>query len=111
MKVVKLVVRNSMRRKLRTVLTIIGIALAVMAFGLIRTFIHAWYAGARAAQPDRLITRHSANIIFDLPISYKEQLDQIDGVKQVTYANWFGAYYVDPKKLLPYNCHRTQYVF
>ncbi len=96
MKVMKLITKNALRHKLRTFLTILGLALAVMAFGLIRTFINAWYAGARAAAPDRLITRNSVSIIFGLPLSYKEQLMKIEGIDDVTYANWFGGYYVDP---------------
>ncbi len=96
MKVLKLVSKNAFRRKLRTFLTILGLSLAVMAFGLIRTFINAWYAGARAAAPDRLITRHAVSIVFELPIAYKEQLLKIGGVEDVTHANWFGGYYVDP---------------
>jgi putative ABC transport system permease protein len=101
MKVLKLVGKNSFRRKLRTFLTIIGLALAVMAFGLIRTFISAWYAGARAAAPDRLITRHSVSIIFTLPLAYKDQLEKIDGVEKVTYAAWFGGVYIDAKNFFP----------
>ncbi len=97
MKLLKLIVKNSMRHKLRTFLTILGLALAVMAFGLIRTFINAWYAGARAASPDRIITRHSASIMFELPLAYKDQILKVDGVENVTYGNWFGGYYIDPK--------------
>ena len=92
-----IIIRNSFRHKLRTGLTIAGLAVAVMAFGLIRTVISAWYAGAEAAAPDRLITRNAVNIIFPLPLSYKDQIEKIDGVKQVTWANWFGGIYVDPK--------------
>jgi putative ABC transport system permease protein len=101
MKVVKLIARNSMRRKLRTFLTILGLALAVMAFGLIRTFINAWYAGARSAQPDRLATRHAVSIIFDLPLAYKDQIMKIGGVEDVTYAIWFAGVYIDPKNMFP----------
>jgi putative ABC transport system permease protein len=97
MKVFKLIARNALRHKLRTFLTILGLALAVMAFGLIRTFISAWYAGAQASAPDRLITRSLISIIFTLPLAYEEQLTKIDGVKEVAYANWFGGIYVDPK--------------
>lgn len=96
MKILKLVRKNAFRHKLRTFLTILGLALAVMAFGLIRTFIGAWYAGADAASPDRLICRHAVSVIFSLPLAYREQLLKIDGVEEVTYANWFGGYYVDP---------------
>jgi len=95
--VLKLIFRNALRHKLRTFLTILGLALAVMAFGLIRTFITAWYAGAEASAPDRLVTRSAVSIIFTLPLSYKEQIEKIEGVKDVTYALWFGGIYVDPK--------------
>ncbi|MCP4570049.1 MAG: FtsX-like permease family protein [FCB group bacterium] len=101
MKLIKLISRNSLRRPLRTFLTILGIALAVMAFGLIRTFIVAWYAGARAAAPDRIITRHAVSIVFELPLAYKDQLQKIDGVKKVTYASWFAGIYIDPKNFFP----------
>nr|MBN2276466.1 ABC transporter permease [candidate division Zixibacteria bacterium] len=101
MKVFKLIFKNAARRKLRAFLTILGIALAVMAFGLIRTFIDAWYAGARAAQPDRLVTRHAVSIVFDLPIAYKDQILSIDGVEDVTYAIWFGGIYIDPSNFFP----------
>jgi len=96
MKILKLVSKNAFRHRLRTFLTVLGLALAVMAFGLIRTFINAWYAGAEAASPDRLVTRHAVSIIFSLPLAYKEQLMKVEGVEDVTYANWFGGYYVDP---------------
>ncbi|MBK7092993.1 MAG: ABC transporter permease [bacterium] len=90
-----LIYRNSFRHKLRTILTIVGLAVAVMAFGLIRTVVDAWYAGVEASAPDRLITRSSISITFTLPLSYKEQIEKIEGIKAVTYANWFGGVYVD----------------
>ncbi len=93
----KLILRNSFRHKLRTALTIVGLAVAVMAFGLIRTVVDAWYAGVEASAPDRLVTRSSVSIIFTLPLAYRDQIAKVDGVKQVTYANWFGGIYVDPK--------------
>jgi len=97
MKVLKLITKNAGRHKLRTILTVLGLALAVMAFGLIRTFIDAWYAGARASAPDRLVTRHAVSIIFTLPVAYKEQILQVEGVKDITFGSWFGGIYIDPK--------------
>ncbi|MCI0531773.1 MAG: ABC transporter permease [candidate division Zixibacteria bacterium] len=97
MKFIKLIIRNAFRRKLRTVLTILGLALAVMAFGLIRTFITAWFAQANASAPDRLVSRNAVSIIFPLPLAYMEQIQKIEGVKEVTYANWFGGIYIDPQ--------------
>jgi putative ABC transport system permease protein len=97
MKVLRLIRKNSWRHRLRTSLTVLGIALAVMAFGLIRTFIAAWYSQAEVAAPDRLVTRHAVSIVFDLPLAHKEQILKVDGVEGVTYANWFGGIYIDPK--------------
>jgi putative ABC transport system permease protein len=101
MKVLRLVTKNAWRHKLRTSLTILGLALAVMAFGLILTFVKAWYAGSRAAAPDRLITRHAVSITFELPLAYSEQLLKIEGVEAVTHANWFGGIYIDPGNFFP----------
>jgi putative ABC transport system permease protein len=97
MKVLRLIIKNAGRHKLRTFLTILGLGLAVMAFGLIRTFIDAWYAGARAASPDRLVTRHAVSFTFPLPLAYEEQILKVEGVKDITYGTWFGGIYVDAK--------------
>lgn len=98
MKILKLAIKNAGRHKLRTGLTIVGLAVAVMAFGLIRTVIDAWYAGAEASAPDRLVSRNAVNIIFPLPLSYKDQIAKVPGVEKITYAHWTGAYYIDPKQ-------------
>ncbi len=94
--VVSLIIRNALRHRLRTFLTILGIAVAVMAFGMIRTVIAAWYYGVEGSAPDRLVTRNAMSITFTLPLSYRDQILKIDGVKQVTWANWFNGTYIDP---------------
>jgi putative ABC transport system permease protein len=84
-----------LRHKLRTFLTILGIGIAVMAFGLLRTVVTAWYAGMEASAANRLITRQAVSFIFPLPYSYKEQIAKVPGVQNVTYMNWFGGTYID----------------
>ena len=93
----KLLVRNAFRHKLRTSLTILSITIAILAFGLLRTFIGAWYAGAKASSAARLVTRNSISLIFSLPLSYKDKIRQIDGVKEVSWGNWFGGIYIEEK--------------
>ena len=93
----KLLLRNAFRHKLRTSLTILSITIALLAFGLLRTFIGAWYAGAEATSANRLVARNAVSLIFPLPLSYKEKIRQVDGVKQVSYGNWFGGIYIDEK--------------
>jgi putative ABC transport system permease protein len=61
MELLKLVMRNTLRHKLRSILTVLGIAIAVMAFALLRTVVTAWYAGVEASAANRLITRHAVS--------------------------------------------------
>ena len=97
MYILKLIFKNAFRHKLRTWLTILGITIAILAFGLLRTVISAWYAGVEASSASRLVTRNSISIIFTLPLSYKERIRQIDGVNIVSWGNWFGGIYIDEK--------------
>ena len=95
--ILKILIRNGFRHKLRTLLTILGITVAILAFGLLRTFINAWYSGVEASSASRLVTRNSISLIFTLPFSYKEKIRQIDGVRIVSWGNWFGGIYIDEK--------------
>lgn len=95
MKTIKLAIKNLFRHKLRTSLTILGIAVAIMAFGLIRTVITSWNYGVEAASAERLITRHAVSFTFPLPYSYYSRLSRVPGVKDVSFACWFGGVYKD----------------
>jgi putative ABC transport system permease protein len=95
MKVLKLIFKNALRHKLRTTLTILGIAIAIIAFGLLRTVVTAWYVGIEGSQADRLVTRHAVSFIFPLPYSYLDKIKKVPGVDKVTYFNWFGGVYKD----------------
>ncbi len=101
MHIPKLVFKNSFRHKLRTFLTILGITVAILAFGLLRTVISAWYAGVEASSANRLVTRNAISLVFSLPLSYKDKIRQIPGVKIVSYGNWFGGVYIDEKNFFP----------
>ena len=97
MHVLKLIFKNSFRHKLRTLLTVLGVSVAILAFGLLRTVIDAWYAGVEASSANRLVTRNAISLIFPLPLSYKEKIRQIEGVQSVSYGTWFGGIYIDEK--------------
>ena len=96
-----LVLRNAFRHKLRTLLTILGIVIAIASFGVLRTIVDAWYAGANASSSARLVTRSSVSLVFPLPITYAEKLRQVEGVKSVAWANWFGGVYVSERNFFP----------
>jgi len=101
MYLLKLVLRNALRHKLRTGLTVLGLVVAVLAFGLLQTVVQAWYAGAEAASATRLITRNSISLVFPMPLTYGEKIRQLPGVGAVSYANWFGGVYITEKNFFP----------
>jgi putative ABC transport system permease protein len=93
----KLVFKNIFRAKLRSTLTLVGLIVAIVAFGLLQTVVDAWYAGANASSASRMISRNSISLVFALPLSYKDKVRAIDGVKSVSYSNWFGGIWKEPR--------------
>jgi putative ABC transport system permease protein len=95
-----LVRKNLFRRKLRAALMIVSILIAFMIFGVLAGFYRAFTAGEDRAAADRLITVNKINFTQPMPIAYFNRVRAVDGVRQVTFANWFGGYYQDPKNFL-----------
>lgn len=107
----KLVLRNALRHRLRSGLTALGIVVAILAFGVLRTVVDAWYAGAAAASATRLVTRNAISLVFPLPLTYMGKIRQIDGVKSVSHANWFGGVYITEKNFFPQFAVQAQSYF
>lgn len=97
----KLLLKNAFRHKLRTTLTMVGLIVAVCAFGLLRTIVDAWYAGVESSSSTRLITRSNISLTFALPLNYAQRLKAVDGVRQVSWANWFGGVYITERNFFP----------
>ncbi|MFC4157850.1 ABC transporter permease [Chitinimonas lacunae] len=95
--VLRMAFKNCLRHRLRALLTLAGLMVAILAFGLLRTVVAAWYSGADAASDKRLITRNATSLVFSLPIAYGERLRAIEGVSRVSWANWFGGIYIEEK--------------
>ncbi|NRR33429.1 ABC transporter permease [Oxalobacteraceae bacterium] len=93
----RLIIKNALRHKLRTTLTVLGLVVATLSFGLLQTVVDAWYAGAEGAANTTLITRNKTSLVFPLPLSYQSKIRAVEGVTGVGYANWFGGVYQDPK--------------
>jgi putative ABC transport system permease protein len=95
MHILKLIFKNLLRHKLRSLLTMLGIAFAVLVFGFMRTVISSWNAGVQASQANRLVTVQSVSFIYPLPLSYLSKIQAVPGVREVSYANWFSGVYID----------------
>jgi putative ABC transport system permease protein len=96
-----LVARNVLRNRLRTSLTLIGLAVAILAFGLLQTVVKTWYLGVDNAAPSRLLTRNAVSVALPLPQTYYKRISALEGVRSVTYMSWFGGVYKDPKNFFP----------
>lgn len=101
MYLLKLILRNALRHKLRTLLTVLGLLVAILSFGLLQTVVDAWYTGANSAAPDRLVTRSAVSLMVPLPIHYRDKIRAVDGVRSVASANWFAGVYQEPKNFFP----------
>ncbi len=101
MKHLRLVLANLRRKKLRTALTFGSFAVALFLFGLLATIHAVFYQGLEVAGVDRLVVINKVSLIQPLPLSYRDRLLQIPGVRAVTYANWFGGVYQDEKNFFP----------
>ena len=93
----RLVLRNVFRARLRAGLTILGLVIAILAFGLLQTVVRAWYAGTDMSSAARLFTRNSISLTFSMPLYYRERIAAVPGVKSVGISNWFGGIWREPQ--------------
>jgi putative ABC transport system permease protein len=91
MQLSSLATRNVLRNRFRTIATIIGVAVAILAFVLLRTVVTSWSEGAEYAAKDRIGTRHKVSFIMTLPLRYVAEVEQTAGVKRAMGSTWFGA--------------------
>lgn len=101
MELIKLILRNVFRHKLRSALTIVGVAVAMLAFGVLRTLVGAWYVGVEASSENRLVTRNKISLIYSMPVAYKTKILQVAGVTGIAYGIWYGGIYKDKKNFFP----------
>src|SRR5262245_13528131 len=87
----KLVLVNLGRNKRRTILTMLSVVVALFLFCGLRGVLDTLEASIKVGSETRLVTRNRISLIFPLPLSYRDRIAAIPGVKQVSYANWFGG--------------------
>jgi putative ABC transport system permease protein len=89
-------IKNSLRNRRRSALTIGSIAVSLCLLGVLFAMYRAMFlAEATPAQALRLITRHRVSLTQAMPIAYRQKIEQIPGVRQVMVWQWFGGTYKD----------------
>jgi putative ABC transport system permease protein len=97
MKYLPYVLKHLGKNRIRTLSTVLGMAVCIFLVCVLQTMTEAMRQGLEAAAPDRLITRHSVSLVFNMPNAYGPKLARVPGVKNVAASNWFGGYFQDPK--------------
>jgi putative ABC transport system permease protein len=92
---------NLFRKKMRFLLTIGSFAVALFLFGVLAIVRNAFSGGVDIAGADRLVVINRTSIIQPLPLAYSDKIRRIAGVKEVTFANWFGGVYQDERNFFP----------
>ena len=87
-----------LRRKVRTIFTLLSVLAAFLLFGLLESVRSAFdVAGQSVVGVDRLITVSKVGLIESLPKKLLPRLEAVPGVARVSYQNWFGGIYRGPK--------------
>jgi putative ABC transport system permease protein len=101
MKFFALIRANLFRKKIRFVLTIGSFAVALFLFGVLAVVRSSFAGNVDIAGADRLVVINRTSIIQPLPLAYADKIRRMPGVKELTYANWFGGVYQDERNFFP----------
>src|SRR5438309_12015119 len=97
MKFSKLILKNILRNKRRTLLTISSLVVSLFLIITLATILTEFSRGSEASNPLRLITRHAVSLGFTLPVAQQQRIATVPGVKSVIPFSWFGGIYKDEK--------------
>ncbi|HEU5194377.1 MAG TPA: ABC transporter permease [Methylomirabilota bacterium] len=101
MKYLPLLWAGLLRRKTRTLLTLLSVAVAFLLFGMLQAVETAFESGADAADAKRLLTTARYSIIEPMPMAHLRTIERVPGVVGVAFADWFGAKYQNESNAFP----------
>jgi putative ABC transport system permease protein len=91
MRFLPLILKHLRRNWIRSLLTVMAMAVCIFLFCTLQTFVAAVNQNLRTANDSRLVTRHAVSLVFNLPVSYQERIAAVPGVKNVAKVAWFGG--------------------
>src|SRR6266566_2878427 len=97
MKFLPLILRNALRNRRRTILTILSISMSLFLISTLRTVLEALESPPLTSDSaTRVLTRHQTSLANTMPIAYRDRIRQMPGVKEVSAYQWVGGIYKDP---------------
>jgi putative ABC transport system permease protein len=97
MKFSKLILKNILRNKRRTLLTISSLVVSLFLIITLATILTELTQGNEKSNPLRLVSRHAVSLGFTLPVAQQQRIATVPGVKAVIPFSWFGGIYKDEK--------------
>ena len=99
MKFLPLILKNALRNRRRTLLTISSLAVSLCLLGVMMALYYALFIGGQPtkSQTRRVVVRHKVSITFPLPLHYRQKIAQAPGVEEVMVTQWFGGVYKDSR--------------
>jgi putative ABC transport system permease protein len=97
MKYVKLIFKNILRNKRRTLLTISSLVVSLFLIISLATILTEFDRGTEEANPLRLVSRHAVSLGFVIPMAHIQKMKTVPGVKEAMPFSWFGGIYKDER--------------
>ena len=102
MKLLTYIFRNALRNKMRTLLTVLSIAVSLALMSTLYGYIHLLEEiGEESEQYNRLVVQHAQSLTSPVPIAHVDKIRQMDGVVDAVQMAWFGGIYADEKMPFP----------
>jgi putative ABC transport system permease protein len=90
-----------LRKKARTIFTMLSIIVAFLLFGLLQGINQDIKSGLGESTNSRLWTISRVGVLSSLPISAMNRIAAIEGVRSIAHLTYFGGYFRDAKNALP----------
>lgn len=89
------------RSKTRTLLTLFSVIVAFLLFGMLDAVRASFTHGSSIDGANRLVVTSRLSFMQSLPLSLLSKIESVNGVREVSYAMWFGGVYRDQKNFFP----------
>src|SRR3954451_8714245 len=94
-----LILRNVLRNRRRSLLTLASTAVSLAVLGLMVALYQGFFFAEQSSPSEslRLIARHKVSLTNPLPASHQARITAIDGVQAVSAWTWYQGKYKDDK--------------
>ena len=101
LKYAPLVLTALLRKKTRTVFTLLALWAAFLLIGLLQAVNSVLAGGADFLGANRLITQAKTSFTQPLPMRLLPQIEAVPGVERVSHSQFFGGVYQEPRNFFP----------